>query len=150
MSETNKQLVQRYFAECFNRQNLDAAEEVMAAEYMEHALAPFGQVAPGLVHGPNHLRETVQWLVAQYPDLQMTIEALVAEGNIVVCRVLSEGTNLGVFNGVLPPTGKRFSAYQSHWFRIDNGKLAEHWATREDLPMLLQLGILEPPGRRPM
>lgn len=50
-------------------------------------------------------------------------------------------------NRVVPPTGKRFIARQSHWFRVADGKLVEHWATRDDLTAMLQLGILQPPGR---
>jgi predicted ester cyclase len=57
--------------------------------------------------------------------------------------------HLGPLNGVMPPTGKRFAARQSHWFRVENGKLAEHWATREDLVAMLQLGVVQPPGRPP-
>jgi predicted ester cyclase len=49
-------------------------------------------------------------------------------------------------NGVAPPTGKRFSACQSHWYWVEDGKLVEHWATREDLPTMLQLGIIQSPG----
>jgi predicted ester cyclase len=75
---------------------------------------------------------------------------IVAEGDTVVVRILSEGTNLGPLNGVVPPTGKPFAARQSHWFRVADGKLAEHWATREDLVAMLQLGVVQPPGpRRP-
>jgi len=149
MSEANKQLVRRHFEELFNRQHLDVAEELVGDEYLEHALAPFGQAEPGKVHGPTHLRQTTQWLLAQFPDLHMTIEAIVAEGDTVAVRILSEGTNLGPLNGVVPPTGKRFAARQSHWFRVADGKLAEHWATREDLPAMLQLGVVQPPGPPP-
>ena len=149
MSEANKQLVRRHFEELFNRQHLAAAEELVAAAYLEHALAPFGQAEPGKVDGPTHLRQTTQWLLAQFPDLHMTIEAIVAEGDTVAVRVLSQGTNLGPLNGVVPPTGKRFVARQSHWFRVADGKLAEHWATREDLPAMLQLGVVQPPGPPP-
>jgi predicted ester cyclase len=95
------------------------------------------------------LRQTAQWLLAQFPDLHMRIEALVAEGDLVAVRVLSEGTNLGSLNGVVPPTGRRFAARQSHWFRVADGKLVEHWATREDLPAMLQLGLAQPPGPLP-
>ena len=63
--------------------------------------------------------------------------------------ILSEGTNLGPLNGGVPPTGKRFRARHSHWFRVADGKLVEHWATREDLPTMLQHGILRPPGGPP-
>jgi hypothetical protein len=54
-----------------------------------------------------------------------------------------------LFNGILPPTSKRFAAHQSHWFRVADDKLVEYWATRDDLPTLLQLGIFQPPGRPP-
>ena len=58
----------------------------------------------------------------------MTIEAMVAEGDTVAVRILSEGTNLGPLNGVAPPTGKRFTARQSHWFRVADDKLVKHRA----------------------
>ena len=147
MSEANKELVRRHFEELWNRQDLAVADELMAEDYLEHAIAPFGQAEPGRVNGPAAVRQTTQWLLAQFPDLQMTIEAIVAEGDMVAVRVLSEETNLGPLNGVVPPTSKRFEARQSHWFRIQEGKLAEHWATREDLVAMLQLGVVQPPGR---
>ena len=121
----------------------------MTEDCLEHAVAPFGQAEPGRVNGPAAMRETAGWLLAQFPDLHMTIEAIVAEADTVAVRVLSEGTNLGPLNGVVPPTGKRFAARQSHWFRVEGGRLAEHWATREDLVAMLQLGVLQPPGRPP-
>ena len=143
MSEANKELVRRHFEEIWNNKDLAAADELMAQDYLEHAIAPFGQAEPGKVDGPSALRQTAQWLLAQFPDLHMTIEAIVAEGDTVAVRVLSEGTNL------VPPTGKRFAARQSHWFRVEGGRLAEHWATREDLVAMLQLGVVQPPGRPP-
>jgi predicted ester cyclase len=149
MSEANKELVRRHFEEIFNRQNFAVCGEIMAEDYVEHALAPFGHDEPGRVNGPQAMRASAEWLLAQFPDMHMTIEAMVAEGDTVAVRVLSEGTNLGPLNGVVPPTGKRFSARQSHWYRITDGKLAEHWATREDLPTMLQLGVIKPPGGPP-
>jgi predicted ester cyclase len=121
----------------------------MAEEYLEHAPAPFSESAPGRVNGPQAMRKTAEWLLAQFPDLHMKIEAMITEGDTVAVMVLSEGTNLGPLNGVVPPTGKRFSARQSHWYRVRDGKLAEHWATREDLAAMLQLGVIQPPGGGP-
>ena len=148
MTETdrNKDLVRRSFEEIFNRHNLDACDELHAERYVEHAVAPFGDTEPGEVHGPQAMRQTAAWLLEQFPDMHMTVEAIIAEGDIVAARVLSEGTNLGKLNGMLPPTGRPFRARQSHWFRIEDGKIAEHWATREDLPAMLQLGVIQPPG----
>jgi len=149
MSEAKKELVRRHFEEIFNRMNLTVCDEIMAEDFVEHAVAPFAQTAPGRVNGPQAMRGTAEWLLAQFPDLHMTIEATIAEGDTVAVRILSEGTNLGSINGVVPPTGKRFSARQSHWFRVADDKLVEHWATREDLPAMVQLGIIQPPGRPP-
>ena len=145
MSDSGKELARRYFEEIFNQRDFDVADEIMADDYIEHAMAPFGDSEPGRVQGPKATQETAARLFAQYPDMQMHLEALISEGDTVAVRVLSEGTNLGKLNGVMPPTGKRFSARQSHWFRIENGKLAEHWATREDLPAMLQLGVVRRP-----
>jgi predicted ester cyclase len=149
MSEANKELVRRHFEEIFNRKNLAICDEIMAEDFVEHAAAPFAQTAPGRVNGPQAMRATAEWLLAQFPDLHMTIEAMIAEGDTVAVRILAEGTNLGTLNGVVPPTGKRFMARQSHWFRVAENKLVEHWVTREDLPAMLQLGIIQPPGRPP-
>jgi ketosteroid isomerase-like protein len=110
MSEANKELVRRHFEDIWNRKDLAVANELMARDYLEHALAPFGQAEPGRVNGPAAMRQTAEWLLNQFPDLHMTIEAMVAEGDTVAVRVLSEGTNLGPLNGVVPPTGKRFAA----------------------------------------
>ena len=142
---SHRELVRRW-VDVFNRHDLESCAAIAADAYIEHALAPFGQTAPGSVNGPQHLRETAEWLLAQFPDLHMTIEALVADDDMVVARIRSEGTNLGPLNGVMPPTGKRFSAGQSHWFRVERGKLAEHWATRDDLGSMIQLGVITPPG----
>lgn len=144
MSES-KVLVTRYFEEIFNQRNYDVCDEILAEEYLEWAVAPFGRTAPGQVNGPSHTKESARWLIEQFPDLHMTVEAIVAECDLVACRTCSEGTNLGRLNGVFPPTAKHFSARQSHWFRVRENKLAEHWATREDLSMLLQIGIITPP-----
>jgi len=148
MSEANKDLVRRHFEEIWNHQDLSVADELMASDYLDHAVAPFGQAEPGRVNGPAALRQTVQWLLAQFPDLHMRIEAIVAEGDTVAVRVLSEGTNLGPLNGVVPPTGKRFAARQSHWFRVADRRLAEHWATREDWWRCCSWACCSRPARR--
>ena len=145
--EANKALVRRHFEETFNRQNFAECAEMVADDFIEHAIAPFGTSEPGRVHGPEHVRNASEWLRAQFPDLHMSVETVIAEGDLVSCRVYSEGTNLGKLNGVVPPTCKRFGAWQNHWFRVVDNKLAEHWAIRDDLPAMLQLGVVQAPGR---
>jgi predicted ester cyclase len=147
MPEANKLLAQRFFDEILTRQNYAICREVMAEHYVEHALAPFGQSEPGSVSGPEHAQSAAEWLHAQFPDIRMRVEVTIAEGDLVACRVFTEGTNLGPLNGTIPPTGRRFAGWQHHWFRVADNKLAEHWAVREDLPMMMQLGVILAPGR---
>lgn len=147
MSDANKILAQRFFEEILSQQNYAACSEIMAEHYTEHAIAPFGQSEPGSVQGPQHARSAAEWLHAQFPDMRMKVEMVIAEGDLVSCRVFSEGTNLGPFNGTIPPTGRHFAGWQTHWFRVADGKLAEHWAVRDDLPMMLQLGLIPLPAR---
>ena len=149
MAQIGSVLVRRLFDDVFSGRNPAAADEIMAEEYVEHAIEPFGREEPGRVDGPSHAREVVEWLKAQFPDLEMTIEALVADGDTVAARVRSAGTNRGRLGGVAPPTNKRFDAQQSHWHRVADGRLREHWATRDDLSAMVQLGVIRPPGPPP-
>lgn len=143
--EANKALVRRHFEETFNQRHLASCEVLFAHDFIEHAAAPFSAMTPGLVDGPQHMRDTVEWLVAQFPDLQMRVDQVVAEGDLVVARVRSTGTNLGPINGVVPPTGRRFDSYACHWFRVTDGKLSEHWAVRDDLTSMIQVGVIAAP-----
>ena len=71
---------------------------------------------------------------------------MIAEGDMVACRITVSGTHDGDFQGT-PPTGKRFAVDHVHWHRLADGKLVERWAVRDDLGTLIQLGIIDPPGR---
>jgi steroid delta-isomerase-like uncharacterized protein len=145
MSDANKNLVRRHFEEIWNQRKMAACDELMADDFSEHAAAPFAATAPGKVHGPTAMRGTAEWLLGQFPDLSTRIESIVADEDMVAVRVRLTGTNSGKLNGFLPPSGKRFTSEHSHWFRIEDGKLAEHWATRDDLSSMLQLGVVTPP-----
>ena len=149
MSQANRAIVTRRFDEVFTARNLDADDDIMTDRYVEHAVEPFGREEPGPVHGPSHAREVVAWLRAQFPDLEMTIESIVADTDLVAVRVRSAGTNLGKLGGFAPPTNKRFVTEQSHWYRVVDGKLSEHWATRDDLSAMVQLGVIHRPEPPP-
>jgi predicted SnoaL-like aldol condensation-catalyzing enzyme len=146
VSEANKELVRRWVEDIFNSKDLDACDRLIAAEYVEHAVATFGRSEPGLVPGPPTMRQTAQFIISQFPDVMMTIESLLAEGDEVAVRLTARGTNRGPIGGVIPPTGRAFVASQCHWFRVQDGKLAEHWAVRDDLSAMIQLGVVRPPG----
>lgn len=141
-------VVRRLFDEVFNQRNFVVCDEIMATNYVEHARAPFGVDEPGAVDGPSHQRGVVEWLVAQFPDIQMHVLAVVAGDAEAIVHVRSTGTNLGPFNGILPPTARAIDAEQMHRYRVRDGRLTEHWAVRDDLTTMTQLGLVPtPPGR---
>jgi predicted ester cyclase len=76
-----------------------------------------------------------------FSELRYQVLALVAERDLVAVRTMMHGVHTGPMRD-LPPTGKPFAQSQSHWFRIVDGRIAEHWATRDDLGFLHQVGIV--------
>ena len=135
-AEMNKAIVRRMYEEVFNRRNLALADELAAPESITH------QAPPGLAaSGPEALRQVVQLLTTAFPDHHTTIEDLIAEGDKVVVRATFSGTHQGVFLGI-PPTGKSFTQQQIDVMRITDGKVTEHWAVRDGLGMMRQLGVI--------
>ena len=76
-----------------------------------------------------------------YPDLWWQIDDLIAEGDKVVARTTMSGTHSGDFFGIAP-TGRRVSVVGVHVFRIQDGKVAEHWGSNDDLSLMRQLGVI--------
>jgi steroid delta-isomerase-like uncharacterized protein len=137
-TEENKAIMRRIF-EVFNTGNLALAEEVLAADIVDH------QAPPGIEPGLAGFKQLVTMFRSAFPDIQMTIEDIMAEGDKVVTRSTMRGTHQGEFMGI-PPTGKQFTATSIDIVRFAGGKGVEHWGNSDDLGMLQQLGIIPKPG----
>jgi predicted ester cyclase len=74
--------------------------------------------------------------------MRAEIEDEISEGDKVVARVTMRGHHVGEFLGK-QPTGKEFATKQIHIYRIEDGKVIEHWSVRDDLGQALQLGLLD-------
>jgi predicted ester cyclase len=105
------------------------------------------------VRGPAGFYSTAMWLRAAFADLHYDIHHAVAEDDLVVVNSTMNGRHTGTFvvyredgeiDAVFPPTGKTFAMAQTHWLRFKDGKIIEHWATRDDLGQARQLGWLPP------
>jgi steroid delta-isomerase-like uncharacterized protein len=143
--DANKDVVRRHYEELFNQRDLDMAAEITSEDYVEHGVAAFAERVGDRPDPVEGLRETVRWLTAAFPDLRIEVEDLVAEGDKVLAYITMRGTHRGEFQGI-EPSGRSFEVKAMHLFRIRDGKAVEHWAVREDLPMLLQLGLRVVPG----
>lgn len=81
-----------------------------------------------------------------FPDIKMTIEEVVAEGDKVVFRVTVHGTHKGEFKGIAP-TGKQVTMTGMQIWRIEGGKIVEGWFNRDDLGLMQQLGVIPSLGQ---
>ena len=135
----NKAHIRRIYEEMFNQGNLVIADELIASDYLNH------ENTPGLSNrGPESTRQVVMMLRTAFPDMHYTVEEMVAEGDMVACRLTMSGTHQGPFMGIAP-TGRSFQLNQMHFVRFRNGKVIEHRAVRDDLGMMRQLGVIPAP-----
>jgi steroid delta-isomerase-like uncharacterized protein len=139
MSEENRAVVLRYVEEVWNDHDLDAMDDLIAPGYVNHAAS-----TDDYRHGGA--TRIWEWILSVFPDHRFDVEEVAADGETVAVRGTMTGTHEGELMGIAP-TGKRVAAQQSHWFRVADGKLAEHWAVRDDLSMLQQLGVIPEPGQ---
>lgn len=134
-AEQNKALVLRYIEEVWNGHDLDAIDGLVSPAYLNHAASEG--------HRRDGARQSVSWLLSVFPDHRFDVEDAAADGETVAVRGTCSGTHEGELPGI-PATGERFAVQQSHWFRVADGKITEHWAVRDDLGMMKQLGVTPP------
>ena len=139
-TEENKEIVRRYIEEAVGQGQLDRTGEFVADSYVRHDPSQ-----PAEVRGLAALTALNARLRAPFPDLQLTIEDLLAEGDKVVTRVIARGTHRGEFLG-LAPTGRPAVATAIVIHRLAGGKIVEEWVQVDTLGMLQQLGALPGPG----
>ena len=121
MSEENKELVRRYYADVLNGRNLDAVVEYFADE----------RIVEGVRRGCFAYFEA-------FPDLHCSIEELIAEGDKVFCRSTMTGTHDGEYKGI-PATGPHISSESGEVFRIADGKFASYWCLSNVAGLMRQL-----------
>ncbi len=139
MSEANKSIV-RSFAEAGNRNDMEAFDRVLAPDFVRHCEATPEVNVTTCEEFKQFYRETAR----TFPDQQMTIETLVAEGDRVAFWGTFSGTQEGPM-GPFPPTGKRLESQIAGMFRLEAGRIAELWVTWDNLSGLGQLGLFPPP-----
>jgi predicted ester cyclase len=125
--------------EVVNRGNFDVVDELFHPEYVDHAAPP--NSPPGLAG----VRAIFQMFRTGFPDVKFTIDQLVGEGNYVATLVHGEGTQTGQFLQ-FPPSGKHAIWRSVGFFRVENGKIREHWGIPDLLGILIQIGIIPPPA----
>ena len=134
--QTNKELIETYFYDVWNRGDLAKLESIIDPAYVNHSPS-----TPNPPPGPDGLRPIIVAMRKGIPDLTYTIEEMIATEDRIVARVLVKGTHLDTFFGI-PPTGKKFEVTQVNIEHVNNGKIVAHWRITDELKMMQQLGLI--------
>jgi steroid delta-isomerase-like uncharacterized protein len=133
--ETNK-LVMRRFTEFINTASEKLAEELISPDAIFHVP---GRSEP--MRGPAGYLQIIGMMRAGFPDIQWTLEEMVAEGDNVAARFTMRGTHQGTFFGI-PPTGKKIVVQAMNFYRLSAGQFVEEHGQPDMLGLLQQIGTV--------
>lgn len=142
VEEQNKALIRRFYEE-IDRGNIDAMDELVAEDYINHDPPPF----PGLAPGRAGLKQAFKMFWEGTPGSH-TVEDQVAEGDKVVTRLHMRGRHERELAGI-PPSGNDMDVTAVAIHRIADGKIVEHWGEADSAALMAQLGLItlpEPPA----
>jgi predicted ester cyclase len=122
----------------FENGNIELAAELVTPDFVDHA-APTGTPT-----GLDAIRSVVGFLHAGLDTIRYDIHQILADADLVAFRCTMSATHVRTFLGHAP-TGRRFHVQHHHLLRFHDGRIAEHWANRDDQAMFRQLGI-DPAG----
>ena len=134
MSEENKALTRQLF-EGIGAGNLSVIDSLIEDNFVEHEALP-----PEIPPGKQGVKALFGMLRSAFPDLEVVIEQMVAEGDLVSAFVVFKGTHKGDFMGI-PATGKPVAINVSDLLRFKNGKITEHWGVMDMAGLMQQLGV---------
>ena len=133
MADT-KALARRFYEEVVNGRNLDAVDDMVTPNFVEH------EVLPGMANDASAVKQFFTMVFEAFPDLKMEVLDLIAEGDRVAARLTMSGTHKGTFMDI-PATGKRMQVQVIDVIRFEGDKVAEHWGVTDQMAMMQQLGV---------
>ena len=141
MSEGNKNTVRRLFEEVWNKGNLQVTDDLFTPNYSHHDSS-----TPDVGRGPDSEKKRATLYRTAFPDLRLTVEDIIAEGETVVARWSCRGTHKGELNGIAP-TGKHVNITGISIARFTNGKMSEGFVNWDALSLMQQLGVVPELGK---
>jgi len=131
-----RELVRRQIEELWGRSNPDLIPEMYAEDVVDH------NPLPGQTPGHEGLREAIRVFSTAFPDLEMTLHGVLADGDHAVDFWTFRATHLGPFAG-LAPTGRRVEFHGIDVVKVRDGRIAEIWHVEDMARMLDQLGVTD-------
>jgi predicted ester cyclase len=124
MSEENKAKARTFYSEVMQKGNWAVLDELVAPNFVDH------QPAPGQAAGSAGIKQFVTALRAAITGLQVSVEHMIAEGDLVAAHVVCRGKHTGELMGI-PASGKDVVMRVSDLVRIENGKAVERWGVED-------------------
>lgn len=141
MEDESKALVRRIYEEIVNQGKDEVADEILAPTFVEHIPSP----VPGQpTTGPKALTWFISSFRTAFPDLHVTVQQMISEGNLVVARITWRGTHRAEFMGI-SPTGRHIEVMGIDICRVEGGKIVEHWGQLDVVSFLQQLQLMPVP-----
>ena len=138
-AETNR-LVMGRFLEFINTGSEKLAEELISPDAVFHVP---GHAEP--MRGPGGYLAIIGMMRGGFPDIQWTLEEMIAEDDKVAVRFTMRGTHRGAFSGV-PPTGKTIAVQAMNFYRLSGGQIVEERGQPDFLGLLQQIGAVPVAG----
>lgn len=135
-----KATLRRVPEEALNQGNLEIVEEVFSPEYVMHDPS-----SPTEIRGLEGIRQYLENFRTAFPDLHLTVESQVAEGDTVMTRWTATGTHQGEAMG-MQPTGNRVTVQGIIESRFSEGKVVEEWQSLDTLALMQGIGAVAPPA----
>jgi predicted ester cyclase len=136
LADVNRAIARRTREEVWSAGKLDIADQLYAAGSVMHTLDP---VTPSFGEGPAGVKQLVGAYRTAFPDVQITVDDTVAEGDTVVVRWTARATHTGNLLNIAP-TGKPIHVTGTDTIRLAGGKIQETWVNWDTLGLLQQIG----------
>ena len=134
-ADRNKAVVRRFIEEVQNAKNMDVFDELNAPDFVNLS-AP-----PGMPTDREGGKMFLGGFLTAFPDSQVTINDMIAEGDRVATKKTFTGTHTGDL-GEIGATGKRVSIQYVDILRLRDGQIIEHWLSMDQLSLMQQLGVI--------
>jgi len=133
----SREMVKRIFNEALNQRKFEVVDEILHPDYVNHTF-------PAPAKGPAGFRQIITMFDSAFPDMKITVEDTIEEGNKVATWGYWTGTHKGDFQGI-PATGKNVKIGYIDTWKIKDGKLHENWVQMDIAGLMQQLGVIPPP-----
>jgi steroid delta-isomerase-like uncharacterized protein len=134
-----KQMAERWFSEVMSEGKIEVIDELCAPDYIEHD--PF----PGTSADLAGLKDSIGVIRAAFPDIEVTADDMVLEGDRLAVRSTMRATHEGDFMG-MPASGKKVEVSNYDFVRFENDQAVEHWGVIDSAALMEQIGAVPAPS----